>query len=133
MKPDRQPTPTADVQPVTVDLSAASLTVGGNTARHDLLTTLLLLALARPQPLARVSDEMLMTEIARVVGDDEFAACDLFAKPELKRVLAGTNARKLGRRLARLERRGAVDGLRIIIERIGADRAGLIWRICEFP
>lgn len=130
MKPDLRPTSTADVQPVTVDLSAASLVTGAPTCVQPSLTPCCRCSQCAGLgylPIA-VADAILIPAIARYVGDSIFSTHDLFAVPELQSVLVGLNPRKLGKRLSAIALEGRViDGYRVV--RVVEERIGLAWLI----
>ena len=78
-------------------------------------------------------DAILGVLVAELVGDDAFSPADVMARGEkhleLRHALAcagGSNGRRLGHLLIRLEARGG-DGIHFL--RIGADRSGLVWRV----
>lgn len=128
MKPDRQPTPAAAVQPAAIiDLSATPLTVGAPTfGPHD-----------RPCPHCAglgslpidVSNGLLLASIAHVEADRWFTCRDLFAAPELKDVLAGLTVDALGCRLRKIARGPPIDGF--LVESGGREHGKRLWRVVE--
>lgn len=75
----------------------------------------------------------LITAIAECVGDSEFTTTDLvhharYAEP-MREKLSGMSPKKIGRLFRKIEGQD-FDGL--CISRIGDDRDGVLWRICEF-
>jgi hypothetical protein len=87
---------------------------------------------ARRGPTPDAQDEELLRVIAEHVEHRVFSAAELVAHAalesavQLREVLRGRNARKLGRVLMRLEGR-ALNGL--VLYRNGEDRNGLVWRV----
>jgi hypothetical protein len=70
----------------------------------------------------------LLTAVAEQVGPDEFKVCELIEMPALEEVIAGRNAKALGRLF---ERAAGIPVAGYVVRRWGEERGITLWSVEE--